>query len=78
LRRSSLKAAKLKRVRLNAEEAELQVRLKSLTVELEAKQVEQELLARTTASREKESSRGRTRMRELRGADAVPRRESKP
>lgn len=65
-------AGKLKRVRLNAEEAELQVRLKSLGVELEAKQVEQELLARTTASHEKESRRGRTRMRELRGADAAP------
>ncbi len=64
-------AGKLKRVRLNAEEAELQVRMKSLGVELEAKQVEQELLARTTASQEKESKRGRTRMRELRGADAA-------
>jgi circadian clock protein KaiC len=64
-------AEKLKRVRLNAEEAELQVRMKSLVVELEAKQVEQELLARTTASHEKESRRGRARMRELRGADAA-------
>lgn len=63
-------AGKLKRVRLNAEEAELQVRMKSLGVELEAKQVEQELLARTAASQEMESTRGRTRMRELRGADS--------
>ncbi|HEY8683674.1 MAG TPA: circadian clock protein KaiC [Rhodanobacter sp.] len=64
-------AGKLKRVRLDAEEAELEVRLKSLQVELAAKQVEKELLARTTEAREGELSRGRTRMRELRGADAA-------
>ena len=41
-----------------------------------AKQVEKTLLARTTESREGELSRGRTRMRELRGADAaIPRRK---
>lgn len=64
-------AGKLKRVRLDAEEAELEVRVKSLQVELEAKQVEQALLAHTTKGREGELSRGRTRMRELRGADAT-------
>jgi circadian clock protein KaiC len=64
-------AGKLKRVRLDAEEAELEVRVKSLQVELEAKQVEKALLARTTESRKGELSRGRTRMRELRGADAA-------
>jgi circadian clock protein KaiC len=64
-------AGKLKRVRLDAEEAELQVRLKSLQVELEAKQVEKALLARTTESRKGELSRRRTRMGELRGADAA-------
>ena len=64
-------AGKLKRVRLDAEEAELGVRLKSLQVELEAKQVEKALLVRTTKSREGELSRGRTRMEELRGADAA-------
>jgi len=69
-------AGKLKRVRLDAEEAELEVRVKSLQVELEAKQVEQALLARTTESRKGELSRGRTRMGELRGADAaIPRRK---
>jgi circadian clock protein KaiC len=36
-----------------------------------AKQVEKTLLARTKQSRERELSRGRTRMRELRGADAA-------
>jgi circadian clock protein KaiC len=64
-------AAKLKRVRLDAEEAELGVRVKSLQVELDAKQVEKALLVRTTKSREGELSRGRTRMEELRGADAA-------
>lgn len=64
-------AGKLKRVRLDAEEAELEVRLKSLQVELEAKQAEKALLIRSTQSHEGELSRGRTRMRELRGADAA-------
>ncbi len=64
-------AGRLKRVRLDAEEAELRVRLQSLMVELEAKSGEKELMTRTTASLAKESVRGKTRMRELRGADAT-------
>ena len=64
-------AGKLKRVRLDAEEAELEVRVKSLQTELVAKQVEKALLARTTQAHEAELSRGRTRMKELRGADSV-------
>jgi circadian clock protein KaiC len=64
-------AAKLKRVRLDAEEAELEVRLKSLQTELVAKQVEKALLVRTTQSDKGELSRGRTQMKELRGADAA-------
>ena len=60
-------AGRLKRVRLDAEAAELEVRAKSLQVEMEAKQVEKALLARTTESRKGELSRGRTRLRELRG-----------
>ncbi len=63
-------AGKLKRVRLDAEEAELLVRVRSLQVELEAKQVEKALLARTTEVHKGELSRGLTRMGELRGADA--------
>ena len=43
-------AAKLKGLRLDAEEAELRVRLQSLAVELEAKLGEKELLARTSES----------------------------
>ena len=46
-------AGKLKRVSLDAEEAELEVRVKSLQTELVAKQVEKTLLARTTESRER-------------------------
>jgi circadian clock protein KaiC len=65
-------AGMLKRVRLDAEEAELEVRVKSLLVELEAKQVEKALLARTTKSQEGELSQGRMRMSELRGADVKP------
>ncbi len=65
-------ACKLKRVRLDAEEAELEVRLKSLQVELVAKQAEKALLARTTKGHQGELSRDRTRMGELRGADAAP------
>jgi circadian clock protein KaiC len=64
-------ATKLKRVRLDAEEAELEVRVKSLQVELEAKQVEKALLARTTEIHKGDLSRGRTRLGELRGADAA-------
>jgi circadian clock protein KaiC len=64
-------ASKLKRVRLDAEEAELEVRMKSLEVELEAKQVEKALLARTTELHAGELSKDRTRMGELRGADAA-------
>ncbi len=69
-------AGKLKRVRLDAEEAELEVKMKSLHVELEAKQVEKALLARTAEIRKGELSQGRARMSELRGADvAVPGRK---
>jgi circadian clock protein KaiC len=67
-------ARKLKRVSLDAEEAVLEVRAKSLQTELLAKRVEKTLLAQTTASRALELSRGRTRMRELRGGDLTVRR----
>jgi len=64
-------AGKLKRVTLDAQQAELEVRLKAVQTELIAKQVEKTLLARTTASRKAEIVRGRARMRELRGGDAA-------
>jgi len=66
-------AAKLKRVSLDAEEAVLEVRAKSLQTELLAKKVEKTLLVRTTASRKGELSLGRIRMRELRGGDEAKR-----
>jgi len=63
-------AGKLKRVSLDAEEAVLEVRAKSLQTELIAKQVEKALLVRTTDSHERESAVRKIRMSELRGADA--------
>jgi len=62
-------AAKLKLLNLDAEEAVLEVRVKSLQTELMAKQVEKTLLNRATESREGELTRGLHRVRELRGAD---------
>src|SRR6202011_2853752 len=62
-------AGKHKRVMLDAEAAELEVRIKSLQVELLAKQVELTLLTRSAESRKGELSHGRSRMRELGGAD---------
>jgi circadian clock protein KaiC len=67
-------AGKLKRVSLDAQQAELQVRLKAVQTELVAKQVEKTLLASTTASRKAVTLRGSVRIRELRGGDA-PRRK---
>jgi circadian clock protein KaiC len=64
-------AGQLKRVTLDAEEAVLAVRAKSLQTELLAKQVEKTLLERITHSRKGEVSRGRIQMRELRGGDAA-------
>ncbi|MEO6422180.1 MAG: hypothetical protein ABIR84_05725, partial [Candidatus Nitrotoga sp.] len=64
-------AAKLKRVRFDAEKAELEVRVKSLQTELLAKQVEIELLVSTTESRKEEISQILSRMEEMRGADAT-------
>ena len=64
-------AGKLKRVRLDAEEAELEVRVKSLQTELVVKQLEKALLTSTTEIREREVSRGLTRMHEWRGAGAA-------
>lgn len=61
----------LKKLRLDAEEAELEVRVKSLQTELVAKQVEKTLLERTTEIREQDVSRGRRQMQELRGGDAT-------
>ena len=63
-------AGKVKLVTLDAQQAELEVRLKAVQTELIAKQLEKSLLARTTASREAVIQHGSERMRELRGGDA--------
>jgi len=70
-------AGKLKRVTLDAEEAVLKVRAKSMDTELLAKQVEKTLLDRTTQSRKGELSRGRIRMSELRGGDRAGKRQNR-
>ena len=62
-------AAQLNLVRLDAEEAVLQVRAKGVQTELLAKQVEKTLLTRTRESREGELAEGLARMRVLRGVD---------
>jgi circadian clock protein KaiC len=62
--------SKLKLVALDAQQAELEVRLKAVQTELIAKQLEKTLLARTTASRKAVILHGSVRMRELRGGDA--------
>ncbi|MEA2236827.1 MAG: circadian clock protein KaiC [Thermoanaerobaculia bacterium] len=75
--------ANLRTAKLEAEEAELDARVKALQiefdarvkalhVELSAKQTEKELLARSAVIHEREASLGRDRMRELRGTDEVP------
>ena len=72
-------AATRKSVKLDAEEAELEVRLKSLQTDLVAKQVEKALSVRTTQSDKGELSRSRSQMKKLRGADAAkPGRKSSP
>jgi circadian clock protein KaiC len=65
-------AAKLSSVKLEAEEAELEARVRSLQVELAAKRTEKEVLARSAEVHEREQSLGRDRMRELRGTDLTP------
>jgi circadian clock protein KaiC len=67
-------AGKLKRVTIDAQQAELEVRLKAVQTELIAKQVEKTLLAQTTKSRKAVVLRGSVRMRELRGGDAQRRK----
>ena len=68
-------AGALKRVQLDAEEASLEVQLKSLEAKLVAKHLEKALLVRFVETRKGELSRGRSRIRELRGADTNARRK---
>jgi circadian clock protein KaiC len=64
-------AGRLKRVKLDADEAELKVRAKSLRTELVAKNVERTLLTRMHESREQELAHSKLRTRQLRGADVT-------
>jgi circadian clock protein KaiC len=59
----------IKRSRLNAEEAELRVRLQSLRTELQAKRAEKQLLAHTAENRRSETARSLRRVQKLRKAD---------
>jgi circadian clock protein KaiC len=61
--------ATLRTAKLDAEEAELEARVKLLQVELAAKVTEKAVLARSAEVREKELALGRDRVRELRGTD---------
>jgi circadian clock protein KaiC len=61
----------IKRLRLEAEEAELRVRLQSLRTELQAKRTEKQLLARTVENRRSETARGLRRINKMRGADSL-------
>jgi circadian clock protein KaiC len=63
-------AARLRRTRLDAEVAQLEVRTKLLQSGLMAKQQEKSMLGKSALSRQAERSRSRVRMRELRSADA--------
>jgi circadian clock protein KaiC len=63
--------AKLQTVKLEAEEAELDARIKLLQVELAAKLTEKTVLARSAEVHEREQAFGRERMRELRGSDVA-------
>jgi circadian clock protein KaiC len=62
-------ATRLKTVRLDAEEAEIEARLKLLQFELASKLTEKTVLARSAEVHERETAKGRDRMRQLRGTD---------
>lgn len=60
---------KQKQSTLAAEEALLEVQLKAVQLELQVKRAEQQALVRFSETRTTESTRGRTHLHELRGAD---------
>jgi len=63
--------ARLESVKLEAEQAELEARVKLLQVELAAKLTEKSVLSRSAEIHEQELALGRARMRELRGSDVM-------
>lgn len=64
--------ARLQSVKIEAEQAELEARVKVLQVELAAKLTEKAVLARSAEAQERELALSRDRMRELRGSDVAP------
>jgi circadian clock protein KaiC len=62
---------RLKALQLDAEEAEIRVRVQSLTSELKAKGMEKTLLAQSLETKRSDRKRVRKRMRELRCGDAT-------
>lgn len=65
-------AAKLRTVKLEAEEAEIEARVKLLQFELAAKLSEKALIEHSAEVHAKEMALGRDRMRQLRGTDVPP------
>lgn len=63
--------ARLKDLKIAAEEAELQARLRSVRTELQAKQVERTLLAHSIETKAGERKTGRARIQLLRRGDAI-------
>ncbi len=63
-------ARALRQVQLDTEQANLEAQLESIKARLQAKQAEKSLSASAADTRRTDLSRDRTRMRELRGADA--------
>ena len=64
--------AKLRTVKLEAEEAEIEARVKLLQFELAAKLAEKAVMEHSADVHAKESARGRDTMRQLRGSDVAP------
>ena len=64
-------SARLQSVKIEAEQAELEARVKVLQVELAAKLTEKGVLARSAEAQERELALSRDRMRELRGSDVA-------
>ncbi len=65
-------ALRLKQVRLDKEESELELRLAALNAELVAKQLEKSVLHRATERRGADLAHSQAEMGQLRGADSVP------
>jgi circadian clock protein KaiC len=63
--------ARLQNVRLEAEQAELEARVRLLQAELAAKVTEKAVVARRAEAQERELALARERMRELRGSDVA-------